>query len=39
MFHSWYKNSKSKLQKEKGRLLLAYGLNGKLNSARYTSRP
>jgi len=39
MFHSWYKNSKSKLQKQKSPLLLAYGLDGKLNSARYTSRP
>jgi len=39
MFYSWCKNSKSKLQNEKSPLLLAYGLIGKLNSARYTSRP
>jgi hypothetical protein len=39
MFHSWLKTSKSKLQNKKSPLLVAYGLIGKLNSARYTSRP
>jgi len=39
MFHSWFKSSKSKLQNKKSPLRLAYGLDGKLNSVRYTSRP
>jgi hypothetical protein len=39
MFYSWFRSSKSKLQNEKSPLRLAYGLFGKLNSARYTSRP
>jgi hypothetical protein len=39
IFHSWFEIFKKQLGHKKSPLHLAYGLLGKLNSVRYTSRP
>jgi hypothetical protein len=39
IFHSWFENFKNNSEIKKNPLRLAYGLLGKLNSVRYTSRP